>query len=126
MTDFGSLITAMVTPFKADDITQIDYKAVAKIIDHLIKTGSDSIIIAGTTGERPTLTHEEEDQLLAFAVEHVKSSGSDLKIIFGSGSNSTQTSIKYSQRAQEIGADGLLLVTPYYNKPNQKGMVKHS
>lgn len=125
MTDFGSIITAMVTPFKEDDISRIDYLAAERIIDHLVKTGSDSIVIAGTTGERPTLEHIEEEEFLAHTVKYVKDKAYDLKIIFGAGSNSTKTSIKSVKRAEEIGADGVLLVCPYYNKPNQKGMIQH-
>ncbi|MCH2226701.1 MAG: 4-hydroxy-tetrahydrodipicolinate synthase [Candidatus Caenarcaniphilales bacterium] len=125
MINFGSLITAMVTPFKEDDVSRIDYIAAEKIIDHLVKTGTDSIIIAGTTGERPTLEHIEEEEFLAHVLKYVKDKGYDTKIIFGAGSNSTKTSISSVKRAEELGADGVLLVCPYYNKPNQKGMINH-
>ena len=125
MTDFGSIITAMVTPFKENDVSRIDYIAAEKIIDHLVKTGTDSVVIAGTTGERPTLEHIEEEEFLAHIIKYVKDKSYDLKVIFGAGSNSTKTSIKSAKRAEEIGADGLLLVCPYYNKPNQQGMIYH-
>ncbi|NQY80945.1 MAG: 4-hydroxy-tetrahydrodipicolinate synthase [Candidatus Caenarcaniphilales bacterium] len=125
MTDFGSIITAMVTPFKENDISRIDYHAAERILDHLVKTGTDSVVIAGTTGERPTLEHIEEEEFLAHVVKYVKDNDYGLKVIFGAGSNSTKTSIKSAKRAEELGADGLLLVCPYYNKPNQRGMIYH-
>ena len=125
MTDFGSIITAMVTPFKEDDVSRIDYVAAEKIIDHLVRTGTDSVVIAGTTGERPTLEHIEEEEFLAHVIKYVKDNDYNLKVIFGAGSNSTKTSIKSAKRAEELGADGLLLVCPYYNKPNQRGMIYH-
>ncbi len=123
--NFGSIITAMVTPFKESNKYEIDYPAVTKLVEHLVKNGSDSIIIAGTTGESPTITHDEELELLKHTQAVVKKLGTQTKIIFGAGSNSTATSIKMSQEAEKLGADGLLIVTPYYNKPNQKGLKQH-
>jgi 4-hydroxy-tetrahydrodipicolinate synthase len=125
MINFGSLITAMVTPFKEDDINRIDYIAAENIITHLVKTGSDSIIISGTTGERPTLTHQEEEDFLDFTLKKVKELNQGTRIIFGAGSNCTKTAIHSAKRAEELGADGILLVVPYYNKPNQEGLIKH-
>ncbi len=118
--DAGEVITAMVTPF--DEKREIDFQAAEKLAKHLINTGSDAILVTGTTGESPTLTHEEEYELL-YAVKGV-SSGS-AKIIMGAGSNSTKTAIESSKKAQEIGADAILSVVPYYNKPNQQGMIEH-
>lgn len=118
--DAGEVITAMVTPF--DDKREIDFQAAEKLAKHLINTGSDAILVTGTTGESPTLTHEEEYELL-YAVKGV-SSGS-AKIIMGAGSNCTKTAIESSKKAQEIGADAILSVVPYYNKPNQQGMIEH-
>jgi 4-hydroxy-tetrahydrodipicolinate synthase len=123
--NFGPIITAMVTPFKESNKHEIDYPAVSRLVEHLVKHGSDSIIIAGTTGESPTITHDEEIELLKHVQADIKRLGTKTKIIFGAGSNSTQTSIKMSQTAEKLGADGLLIVTPYYNKPNQKGLREH-
>ncbi|MDA0772529.1 MAG: 4-hydroxy-tetrahydrodipicolinate synthase [Cyanobacteria bacterium] len=125
MTNFGQIITAMVTPFKAENKHEIDFAATERLIEHLVNNGSDSIIISGTTGESPTLSHDEEVELFLCAQKKVKELGSNTKIIFGAGSNCTQTSIRMSLKAQELGADGLLIVTPYYNKPNQKGLLAH-
>lgn len=122
---FGQLITAMITPFEKDDKHKIDFKAADRIVRHLIANGSDSIVITGTTGESPTLTHEEEIELLNCVRETLKSTQSSCKIIFGAGSNCTKTAIKMSQLAEANKADGLLIVTPYYNKPSQQGMFEH-
>jgi 4-hydroxy-tetrahydrodipicolinate synthase len=126
MQTFGPIITAMVTPFKQDKLDEIDYVAAAKILAHLAGNGSQAVVISGTTGERPTLTHEEEESYLKFIVSEVKKNSYDLKVIFGSGSNCTETAKASSKRAQHIGADALLLVTPYYNKPTQAGLAHHS
>jgi 4-hydroxy-tetrahydrodipicolinate synthase len=115
----------MVTPFEASDSSRIDFKATERIVELLLKTGTDSIIVAGTTGESPTLSHEEESDLFKAVRDLAKSINPKVKIIFGAGSNSTRTAIESSQTAEELGADGLLIVTPYYNKPNQAGLKKH-
>lgn len=125
MTNFGQIITAMVTPFKAENKHEIDFAATENLVEYLVNNGSDSIIISGTTGESPTLSHEEEIELFLCAKAKVKRLGTKTKLIFGAGSNCTQTSIKMSIKAEELGADGLLIVTPYYNKPNQKGLKAH-
>ena len=116
----GELITAMITPFN-DDLS-IDYKSFEKLIEHLIKTGSDSILVAGTTGETPTLTHEEEAEMFDFIKKTVNGR---IKLIMGAGSNCTETAVKSSKNAQKAGADAILTVVPYYNKPSQKGMYEH-
>lgn len=116
----GEVITAMITPFKED--LSIDYKSFEKLIEHLINTGSDSILVAGTTGETPTLTHEEEAEMFNFVKKTVNGR---VKLIMGAGSNSTETAVKSSIKAQEAGADAILTVVPYYNKPSQKGMYEH-
>jgi len=118
--DAGEVITAMVTPF--NDKRQVDYQALDKLVKHLVNTGSDALLVAGTTGESPTLTHEEEYELL-YAVKGIVSGGA--KIIMGAGSNCTRTAIDSSKKAAEIGADAILSVVPYYNKPNQAGMIEH-
>lgn len=116
----GEIITAMITPFNED--LSIDYSALEKLINHLIETGTDAILVAGTTGETPTLSHEEEDELFAFVKKVVNGR---VKIVMGAGSNSTETAVKSSINAQKAGADAILSVVPYYNKPSQKGMYEH-
>lgn len=122
---FGSVITAMATPFKEGARLELDFKATEKLVEHLVNNGSDSLIISGTTGESPTLSHEEEVELLQAVKKKLKELGKNIPIIFGAGSNSTQTAIKMSKLAEANAADALLIVTPYYNKPNQKGMKEH-
>ncbi len=118
--DLGEIITAMITPFNED--LSIDFNSLEKLINHLIKTGSEAILVAGTTGETPTLSHEEEAELFAFVKKIVNGR---VKIIMGAGSNSTETAVKSSINAKTMGADAVLSVVPYYNKPSQKGMYEH-
>lgn len=118
--DAGEVITAMITPFN-EDLT-IDYPSLKKLINHLIDTGSDAILVAGTTGETPTLSHEEETHMFTFVKNAVEDR---VKIIMGAGSNSTQTAVESSVMAKKLGADAILSVVPYYNKPSQKGMYEH-
>lgn len=117
---FGRVATAMVTPF--DDDSKIDFKAVERLVEHLLNTGTSTIVVSGTTGESPTLDDAEKTELLKAVV---KLTGKRAKIIMGTGSNDTAKSIKASQHAEELGADGLLLVAPYYNKPSQEGLKAH-
>ena len=117
---FGQVITAMVTPFKTD--LSIDFEATEKLVNHLIKTGTDTICVAGTTGESPTLTHEEERELCK-VVKRVVNGKS--KVILGTGSNSTATAIESTKEAERLGVDGVLSVVPYYNKPSQEGILEH-
>ena len=117
---FGQVITAMVTPFKSD--LSIDFDAVEKIVNHLIKTSTDTIVVAGTTGESPTLTHNEERELCKFVQ---KIAGGKVKIILGAGSNSTATALESTRETEKLGVDGVLSVVPYYNKPNQAGLLEH-
>ena len=117
---FGQVITAMVTPFKSD--LSIDFEATEKLVDHLIKTSTDAICVAGTTGESPTLSHEEERELCKFVQ---KVANKKAKIILGTGSNSTSTAIESTKAAEKLGVDGVLSVVPYYNKPSQEGMLEH-
>lgn len=120
MTDFGKLMTAMVTPFKAD--LSVDYEMAARLANYLADNGSDAVIVHGTTGESPTLTHEEEYELYRVVKKAV---GSRIKVIAGTGSNSTATTVKSTKEAEKIGCDGVLVVVPYYNKPSQEGMYQH-
>ena len=118
--DAGEVITAMITPFNKD--LSVDYKSLEVLINRLIKTGSDAILVAGTTGETPTMTHEEEYDLFGFCKKIVNGR---VKLILGTGSNCTETAVKTSVKAKELGADAILTVVPYYNKPSQKGMYEH-
>jgi 4-hydroxy-tetrahydrodipicolinate synthase len=118
---FGQLITAMVTPF--DDKMSIDWEATGRLIDYLIEEQqSDALVVSGTTGESPTLTDDEKIRLFRFAAEHA---AGRCKIIAGTGSNDTAHSIHLTKAAEEAGADGVLLVVPYYNKPSQEGLYRH-
>ena len=122
---FGQVITAMITPFCKGEITSplpIDFEATEKLVNHLIKTGTDAICVAGTTGESPTLTHHEERELCKFVQ---KVSNKKAKIILGTGSNSTATAIESTKEAEKLGVDGVLSVVPYYNKPSQEGLLAH-
>lgn len=111
----------MVTPFRGDG--SIHWDETARLIDHLIEDQkSDALVIAGTTGESPTLTEEEKLELFRFAVKHAAGRS---KIIAGTGSNNTVHSIELTKKAEQCGVDGILLVTPYYNKPNQEGLYRH-
>ncbi|ANA83118.1 4-hydroxy-tetrahydrodipicolinate synthase [Paenibacillus glucanolyticus] len=119
--DFGRLITAMVTPF--DRNGQINWDETARLIEHLIvDQKSDSLVIAGTTGESPTLSETEKLELFSFAV---KQAAGRSKIIAGTGSNDTAHSAELTKKAEDCGVDGILLVAPYYNKPNQEGLYRH-
>ena len=116
--NFGQIVTAMVTPF--DENGEIDFQATRNLIDHLIANGSDGLVVAGTTGESPTLSNEEKVQLFRFTVEVVNGR---VPVIAGTGSNNTRESIELTMRAEDAGVDGIMLVAPYYNNPCQEGMV---
>ena len=118
--DAGEVITAMVTPM--DVKKEIDYNAVEILAKHLINNGSDAILVAGTTGESPTLTHEEEIELLSTVRRAVANKA---KVIMGTGSNSTDTAVRMTKLAKKEDVDAILSVVPYYNKPSQKGMIEH-
>ena len=119
--DAGEVITAMVTPFKED--FSIDYAGLEKLVNHLVNNGSDTLLVAATTGESPTLTLDEEMELLKFVKSIVKNRA---KIIMSTGSNCTQTAVEQSIRVQKAGgADAILSVVPYYNKPSQAGLINH-
>jgi 4-hydroxy-tetrahydrodipicolinate synthase len=120
MTDFGRLMTAMVTPFKKD--LSVDYAMAEKLAHFLIQNGTDTLVLHGTTGESPTLTHEEEYELYKVIVKSVKGKA---KVIAGTGSNSTATTIHSTKEAEKIGCDGAMIVVPYYNRPPQEGLYQH-
>ena len=117
---FGRLITAMVTPFDKD--LAVDYGRAAVLARRLVETGSDGVVVCGTTGESPTLTREEKINLFRTVAEAI---GGKAMVIAGTGTNSTRDSIELSQAAEKAGVDGLLLVVPYYNKPPQEALYQH-
>ena len=118
--DAGEVITAMVTPFNAK--REVDYDKVEALAYQLINTGSDAILVTGTTGETPTLSYEEEIEILSSAKRAVRNQA---KVIMGTGSNSTETAVMMSKKAEKEGADAILSVVPYYNKPSQAGLIEH-
>lgn len=118
--NFGQVLTAMVTPF--DQHGEVDVNAVKNLVNHLIANGTDGLVIAGTTGESPTLTTEEKIEL--FKVVVAVADGR-VPVIAGTGSNNTRASIALTKMAEETGVDGIMLVTPYYNKPSQEGLFQH-
>jgi len=118
--DFGQLLTAMITPFDLEG--QVDYKAASKLALHLVEHGTNTLVICGTTGESPTLSWDEEYKLFQVIKETVTGKA---KIIAGTGSNSTSEAIAATVKAAELGLDGTLQVTPYYNKPPQWGLYDH-
>ena len=117
---FGRLLTAMVTPFK-DDLS-IDWAGVEKLAAHLLATGHDGIVVNGTTGEAPTTSDEEKIEIIKVVL---KATSGKAKVIAGAGNNETSHSIEQAEMAAKAGADGLLVVTPYYNKPPQAGIEEH-
>ena len=120
MTELGKLMTAMVTPFKKD--LSVDQGQTVKLANYLADNGSEALVVHGTTGESPTLTHDEEYELYRVVKKAV---GRRVKVIAGTGSNSTATTVRSSKEAEKIGVDGLMVVVPYYNKPSQEGMYQH-
>ncbi|MEU8215251.1 4-hydroxy-tetrahydrodipicolinate synthase [Micromonospora taraxaci] len=118
---FGRLMTAMVTPFTPDG--SLDLDGVAQLASHLVdEQGNDALVVNGTTGESPTTTDAEKEQLIRAVVEAV---GDRAKVVAGVGTNDTRHTIELAAAAEKAGAHGLLVVTPYYNKPPQAGLVRH-
>ena len=115
---FGS-IPAVITPFKNNDV---DYNSFEKIVNFLIDNGSNGLVPCGTTGESPTLSHEEHKKIIE---ETIKINDHRVPIIAGTGSNNTKEAIEYTKHAESVGADAALVVTPYYNKPTQQGLYAH-
>ena len=116
----GEVLTAIVTPFSGDGAVNID--GFKRLCAYLVDNGSDGLVVAGTTGEAPTLSDEERLQLFAAAVEAV---GDRASVVAGTGTYSTSHSVHLTREAEEIGVDGYLVVTPYYNKPPVRGIVAH-
>jgi 4-hydroxy-tetrahydrodipicolinate synthase len=116
----GEVLTAIVTPFHGDG--SVNLEKFRELAAHLVENGSDGLVVAGTTGESPTLTDEERFELWAAAVEAVGERGT---VVAGTGTYSTAHSVHLTERAHEIGVDAFLVVTPYYNKPPPRGIVEH-
>jgi 4-hydroxy-tetrahydrodipicolinate synthase len=116
----GEVLTAIVTPFKADG--SVDLESFRALARHLVEHGSDGLVVTGTTGESPTLTDEERFELYAAAVGEV---GDRATVVAGTGTYDTRHSVHLTERATELGVDGVLIVTPYYSKPPQRGIVAH-
>lgn len=120
MAIFKGAGVAIITPFK-EDLT-VDYDQLGKVIDFQIENGTDSIIICGTTGESSTMTHDEHVEVIRACVSHVNGR---VPVIAGTGSNCTDEAVHLTKEAQKVGADGALVITPYYNKATQKGMIQY-
>jgi 4-hydroxy-tetrahydrodipicolinate synthase len=120
MAEFRGAFTALITPMK--DSGEVDFEGFRRIIEFQIREGIDGIVPLGTTGENPTLDENEEEQLIKIAVETVKGK---VPVIVGAGSNDTRHMVLYTERAKRLGADAALVVTPYYNKPNDDGLFRH-
>jgi len=116
----GNVLTAIVTPFREDGA--VDYDAFQRVARHLVENGSDGVVVAGTTGESPTLADGERLDLFRAALEAV---GEEASVVAGTGTYSTAHSVHLTEAAHEIGVDGMLIVTPYYSKPPQRGIVAH-
>jgi 4-hydroxy-tetrahydrodipicolinate synthase len=116
----GEVLTAMVTPFRRDG--SVDLDAFRSLARHLVENGSDGVVVAGTTGESPTLSDDERMELFSAALDEV---GDRATVVAGTGTYSTEHSIELTKRASELGVDAVLIVTPYYSKPPQRGVVAH-
>ena len=119
-TGFGRVLTAMITPFTADD--RVNYDVAARLAAHLADNGTDTVVVCGTTGESPTLSWEEEFELFKVVKQAVAGKA---KVMAGTGSNSTSEAIDATRKAFDLGLDGSLQVVPYYNKPPQEGLYQH-
>src|SRR3989337_1464237 len=120
MPNFGRLFTAMVTPFAPDG--SVDYEAAKRLALALLESGSDGLVVSGTTGEAPTLTRDEKLRLFAEVKAAVGERGA---VIAGTGTYNTAESIELTREAERTGVDAVLLTVPYYNKPTQEGMLRH-
>ncbi|HEY8646940.1 MAG TPA: 4-hydroxy-tetrahydrodipicolinate synthase [Gaiellaceae bacterium] len=116
----GNVLTAIVTPFHDDG--SVDFDSFQRLARHLVENGSDGVVVSGTTGESPNLTDDERFDLFRAAIEAV---GNDATVVAGTGTYSTAHSVRLTEQAHELGVDAFLVVTPYYNKPPQRGIVAH-
>ncbi len=119
---FKGSYTALITPFKAENVYEVDYEAFKQLVERQIAAGTHGLVPCGTTGESPTLSNEEHDKVIEYCIKVTKGRA---KILAGTGSNSTREAIERTLHAQHAGADGALIVTPYYNKPTQEGIYQH-
>jgi 4-hydroxy-tetrahydrodipicolinate synthase len=117
---FGRLLTAMITPFRADE--SLDAEGAARLARHLVDSGNEGIVVSGTTGESPTLTHQEKLRLFRVVKEAV---GESAAVIAGTGTYSTRESVELTREAEAAGVDGVMAVVPYYNNPPQEGLYRH-
>jgi 4-hydroxy-tetrahydrodipicolinate synthase len=120
MARFGEVLTAMVTPFDTD--RSLNLESARKLTSYLIDNGSDGLVVCGTTGESPTLTHDEKLALFRAVIEEA---GGRAKVVAGTGTNNTAESVALTREVNELGVDGVLVVTPYYSKPPQNGLLEH-
>lgn len=118
--EFKGVYTALITPFT--EYNTVDYAALERLVEYQIESGIDGLVPCGTTGESPTLSHEEHDRVIAQSIKFAKGR---VPVIAGTGSNATSEAIRLSQHAQDAGVNAVLLVNPYYNKPTQKGLYLH-
>jgi 4-hydroxy-tetrahydrodipicolinate synthase len=118
--NLGAILTAMVTPFGPSG--ELNEDAARRLMRHLIEHGSDGVVVAGTTGESPTMTDEEKLRLLEIALDEI---GDEATVVAGTGSNDTAHSVELTRRASDLGAHAVLVVTPYYNKPQRQGLLEH-
>ena len=117
---FSGAGVALITPF--DENNKVNYEKLAEIIDSQIENGTDALIVCGTTGEKSTLLHDEHTEVIRFAMQHT---AGRVPVIAGTGSNDTEYTVRLSNEAEKAGVDGLLMVTPYYNKTSQEGLIRH-
>ncbi|WP_121609210.1 4-hydroxy-tetrahydrodipicolinate synthase [Mesobacillus foraminis] len=120
MVQFGRISTAMVTPF--DNKGHIDFAKTTQLVNHLIDNGTESLVVAGTTGESPTLSKEEKIALFKHVVKVVDKR---IPVIAGTGSNNTYATVELTKKAEQVGVDAIMIVAPYYNKPSQEGLYQH-
>jgi 4-hydroxy-tetrahydrodipicolinate synthase len=120
---FRGVTTAMITPFLTNG--EVDHKGLRQNVRFQIENGVQGLLPLGTTGETPTLNNKEQENIVRLVIEEARTSGKNTSVMVGVGTNSTSRTIENAQKAQEWGADALLVVTPYYNKPTQKGIVAH-
>src|SRR3954464_11218966 len=116
---FAGLTVALVTPFQNG---QVDYQRLTRLVDWHVEQGTDGLAPCGTTGESPTLDHAEHEKVIAVVVEQARKR---IKVMAGTGSNSTREALRLTKAAKAAGADGALMVGPYYNKPTQEGYYRH-
>jgi len=121
MTELGAILTAMVTPFDAEG--RVNEEATVRLVHHLVEHGSDGIVVCGSTGEASMLSDDEHVRMVELAVEELK--GSDKTVVAGAGSNDTRHAVELTERCTAAGADAILSVTPYYVRPNRRGLVAH-